>query len=316
MASGAVRRARTSLAGRGAIVVLALHRVLEDEPFMRTNSLAGMVLRRRTFSKMAAYVSARFQTVSLHGATPDRGPRTVRIAFTFDDGWRDTYDCAFPAARAAGVPMTIFLCPGLLSRYNPFWPEQVSGSLRARHPGIREADVRSVIEQLKASSPEVRGRAVRACVEATEHQADPANPDRTLNWTDIDEMDRAGVTFGAHTRTHQILTSIDESAALDEVLTSKAAIEGRLARPCTLFSYPNGNYSDTVKRLVADAGISLAFTMDRGAWTAGADILAIPRVNLAEDDVTGPAGRFSRVMFEYAVFWKAARASRARGELA
>jgi hypothetical protein len=52
----------------------------------------------------------------------------------------------------------------------------------------------------------------------------------------------------------------------------------------------------------------MAFTTIPGVFAPDTNPLLIPRINIWERKVTSPAGRFSRAAFEYAVFWKAARA--------
>ncbi len=134
--------------------------------------------------------------------------------------------------------------------------------------------------------------------------------DATLSRHQIKVMRRAGVTIGSHTQTHQILTSLPEDAVREELERSKTELEETLHAPVRAFAYPNGNHAERVRKLVAEAGYELAFTMERGAWTTTCDPLRIPRINVAEDDVTGPRGNFSSIMFDYTVFWRAWRSTR------
>ncbi len=124
-------------------------------------------------------------------------------------------------------------------------------------------------------------------------------------------MDAAGVRFGCHTQTHQILTAVPLQDARREIRDGQRALESVLHRPCRLFAYPNGNYSWATRRVLAEEGFTAAFTTQCGAWTPGADPLAVPRVNVSEANVAGLSGRFSPVMFQYTVFWKTWRAMRA-----
>ncbi|MBS1857053.1 MAG: polysaccharide deacetylase family protein [Acidobacteria bacterium] len=303
--------ARRHLRRRGAVVVLALHRVLEDWQLERTNSLSGIVLRRITFSRLAEWLSRRYQVVDLGRGPSGPTPGQLRVAITFDDGWHDTCAVALPVTSALRLPITVFVCPGLLAKDRPFWPERVVAALRANRPGATEAEIETIVEDLKYRDPAERDATLsrEGQPEAASHPAGSA--DRTLSWGQILTMHRTGVTFGAHTQTHQILTAVDEGVAASEIRESRVALESALGMSCALFAYPNGNHSAATRALLADAGFTEAFTMKRGAWMATSDPLAIPRVNLAEDDITGPGGRFSRAMFEYMVFWRVWRTSRA-----
>jgi peptidoglycan/xylan/chitin deacetylase (PgdA/CDA1 family) len=306
---GAIAAARRKLSGRRAIVVLALHRVLSDSELARTNSLSGIVLRDHTFTGLADYVSRRFETVDVSRCAPGGPASGLRLAFTFDDGWRDNYISAFPIARAFGIPMTIFLCPGLLERSTPFWPERVAAELRARRPRVRWAEVEAAIEDMKLVAHDTRESAAVAPPALAQASPGPEDHvDSSLSWAEAAEMDRAGVVFGAHTQTHQVLTTVSGFMAQSEIEESRAEIVRVLGKPCDIFAYPNGNHSPATRRILARAGFSRAFTMDRGAWTVSSDPLAIPRINVAEDDVTGPRGRFSRALFNYTVIWKTFRA--------
>lgn len=306
-AAGQTDLARRRLRERGAVIVLALHRVLEDGELECTNSLPGIVLRSITFRRLAEWIALRCQAADLGREPSGPVPGSLRVALTFDDGWEDTYSAALPIAQAFGLPMTVFVCPGLLAQDSPFWPERLAAAIRAHRPAATVTEVESAVDLLK-----LRGAAEREAMLAAEGATCPAGPgDRTLSWEQIAVMRRGGVTFGAHTQTHQILTAVEPGVAEWEVRESKAALEAALGGECLLFAYPNGDHSAATRPLLEEAGFTRAFTIARGAWVEASDALAIPRVNLAEDDVAGPTGIFSPAMFEYEVFWKPWRAARA-----
>jgi peptidoglycan/xylan/chitin deacetylase (PgdA/CDA1 family) len=125
---------------------------------------------------------------------------------------------------------------------------------------------------------------------------------------ELPALRRKGIDLGSHTYSHQILTQIPLEAAAKELRSSRAAIEGALLSPCETFAYPNGNCSLEIRNLVAQAGYKMAFTTQTGLWTSGCDPLQVPRINISEDRIVGPLGKFSRAMFEYQVFWRGRRA--------
>jgi len=311
-ASGCLWWAKRQLRRRGAVLVLTFHRILDDAEFRLTCSLPGMVVRRRTFETLAAHAAREFEAVDFAQAIAGTAGK-LRVMFTFDDGWKDNYTNALPVMRACGMPATVFVCPGLIGRTLPFWPEAIASLLGEATPRVPGAEIELLIERLKTYSAVRRQQYISQLCEfhVPADRRDAYNGDRTVSWDDIREMDAAGVKVGCHTHTHQILTTVPEQTARQEIRESKRAIEEVLGRRCNLFAYPNGNTSAATRRILAEEGFTAAFTTERRAWTSGSDPMAIPRINVCEESVVGLTGRFSPAMFQYSVFWKAWRAMRA-----
>ena len=305
---GGLRRARRELSKRGAIVILTLHRVLDDEANENSHSLPGIVIRERTFRKLVEYVVEHCDPVHLGDAGPGKRSSKLRVVITFDDGWRDNYSSALPIARSFGLPFTVFICPGLVGQSNPFWPEQVSALLKM--DAASPAKIEDVIEDLKRRSAGERDAYLQSLCKVSNRITNAASEfDQLLSWQEIREMRAAGVQFGSHTQTHQILTTIPQNLAASELSQSKKAIESELGEPCTTFAYPNGNCSSESRQWVAAAGYKQAVTTRKGAWTTECDPLSLPRLNVSEGNVTGLFGQFSPMMFEYTTCWWAWRAA-------
>jgi hypothetical protein len=132
----------------------------------------------------------------------------------------------------------------------------------------------------------------------------------TMTWAEIHEMHAAGIDFGAHTQTHQILDTIEPDRARAEIAESRKSIERELMAPCISFAYPNGNITPAIRQTVEAEGFKFAFTTKPGVWDSGTDPLAIPRINVSESAITGLNGEFSATMFRYKVIWRAWRVQR------
>jgi peptidoglycan/xylan/chitin deacetylase (PgdA/CDA1 family) len=106
-----------------------------------------------------------------------------------------------------------------------------------------------------------------------------------LTWERVGALDRAGtVRFGAHTVTHPNLTAIDDDAARREIAGSKAALEARVGHPVTTFCYPAGLFGARERRLVAEAGFTLATSCEPGVNTPETDPLALRRLQVVRRD--------------------------------
>lgn len=287
---------------RGGVVVLTFHRVLKDDEFFRTSSLPGMCVREKTFERFIGWARDNFELLDLKSGSPEwhRRSNRLRVAITFDDGWLDNYQSAFPIAHRRPYPAAVFVCPGLLDTPFPFWPEQVS-CLMKRAPNVLAA-----IEQLKAMPYGQRIERIEALKQQNGNAAWPAEEEpsnRTMSWQNVEEVHRNGIAIGSHTVSHAILTTLSRQDIRGELTASRNEIETQLNDVCTILAYPNGNHDYETRRLAQEAGYKFAFTTQRGYWAADTDTLRIPRVNVSEPKLTGLRGGFSRVMAEYCLFW-------------
>ena len=95
--------------------------------------------------------------------------------------------------------------------------------------------------------------------------------------TQLLEMDDAGVTIGAHSRTHPDLRVCGPEELKREVRGSKEDLEDLLAKPVTSFAYPTGLTDARVHAAVVAAGYASAVTTRPGWWRPATKPLEIPR---------------------------------------
>jgi peptidoglycan/xylan/chitin deacetylase (PgdA/CDA1 family) len=99
-----------------------------------------------------------------------------------------------------------------------------------------------------------------------------------LGWDEIVELDRDGTLgFEAHTLTHPNLLTLRDSAAREEILGSRLALEARLGRPVQAFSYPAGLFGPRERGFVAEAGFRVGVSCEPGPNTPDTDRLALRR---------------------------------------
>ena len=112
-----------------------------------------------------------------------------------------------------------------------------------------------------------------------------------LAWRDVRELAEDGVAFGSHTVTHPQLAGLGPEAISRELDGSKQAIEDRLGRPVTCFSYPyrfpeeDGPFKSRLGALLHDAGYTHGVTTVIGRAGQGENPLFLKRlpVNSADD---------------------------------
>jgi peptidoglycan/xylan/chitin deacetylase (PgdA/CDA1 family) len=225
-------------------------------------------------------------------------------AITFDDGYRDNYERAFPELRSRGLPATIFLTAGNIERREPLWFDRVLTAFRrsqrpelagengSRAPlGTVEEKWRAalrVLMELKNLDVEDRTDRIARLYETLDVNPSSAEPDLLLTWDEVREMSGQGITFGSHTMTHFVLSRCTPERARWELIESKRLIESQVGKPVRLLAYPHGkleDFSSDVARYAREAGYGLALTTVWGTNSAQDDRFQLRRMSPWPADV-------------------------------
>jgi peptidoglycan/xylan/chitin deacetylase (PgdA/CDA1 family) len=100
-----------------------------------------------------------------------------------------------------------------------------------------------------------------------------------LNWQELHELIRAGLSAGCHTRTHPDLRDLATSEMLQEITGAKSRIEDALGAPVEAFAYPYGAYNHKVRAMVASE-FFLACSTVLGFVGSGSDPFALERLDM------------------------------------
>ncbi len=68
------------------------------------------------------------------------------------------------------------------------------------------------------------------------------------------------VSIGSHTRTHPILSELNEDQMRDEIINAKIELEQIFGRPVFYLAYPSGDFNPLIGKITGEAGYRLAFT--------------------------------------------------------
>lgn len=103
-----------------------------------------------------------------------------------------------------------------------------------------------------------------------------------MTQTQVRECLAAGVSIGAHTRTHVDLRSSDDAALEGELRGCREDLEDLVGAPVTSLAYPFGHLDSRVRKAAYAAGYATAVTTKRGWARPSGDPLRVPR-NIIED---------------------------------
>ncbi|GAB4571219.1 MAG: hypothetical protein Kow0077_07320 [Anaerolineae bacterium] len=274
--------------GHERLTVLAHHRVTPDVlhpdfPYYQPNVSATPEM----FEAQLAYIASHYHVIGLedlrqfvaHGASLP--PRPLLI--TFDDGFRDNYDYAFPVLKRYGFPAVLFLMTSRMDEPVLAWWDACAYCFfhtdrgRADLPLLGETDLSTpvlklaarerLMKHMKRVSEAEKLAALEQLPEALGVPEPPRVPEMFVTWDQVREMDSNGVVCMPHTMTHPILTRVDTDQQRSEITGSAARVREVTGREMVAFAYPNGtidDYNETTLQALRSAGIELAFTLTPG----------------------------------------------------
>ena len=292
LSSAALRLARTPAAERVAgglervdrrsarmLTVLTYHRV--DEPDARPLlDPALLSAAPREFERQIAHIAARHRPLSLDellAIRRDEAELPARaVLVTFDDAYRDFAEHAWPVLRRHGVPATLFVPTAYAAdRDRRFWWDRLHAagaprSASAEVSALPHPDAMRRVDELVAELGEV----------------DPG--DVILDWDELRALAAEGVALAAHTRTHPRLDRLPVEQAVEEVRGSLADLERETGAAAPAFAYPEGGHADAVVNALADEGVEVAFTTERGVNDLRRpDWLRLRRINVGRRSSVG-----------------------------
>lgn len=285
---GSIRHVLTS-----EVLLLGYHRVLDipDEerfpfdPELVSASVAQFRWQMQMLSDRYSPITCEtlIQYLDGKGSLPKRP-----VIVTFDDGFADNYEHAFPVLKEIGIPATIFISTDYIGTDKVFWFDRVVQVLLQSKQvklvfeslggmylqlGQTVSSRRSASERLLVILKSIPDAKRLQAIEELEQHAERDMPasdrelSRILSWRQVVEMSQSGIEFGSHSRSHPVLARLDEAGLVNELRGSREVLEERIGKPVRVLSYPVGGFNDiseTVTREVQAAGYRLGVSYVSG----------------------------------------------------
>jgi len=292
---------------RGVGVIFVLHRVFpeanEPKAFAPNRSLE--VTPKFLDSVLDQVQDAGFDVISLDEAMRrlNEGEHEPFVCFTFDDGYRDNLEYAYPLFRRRSLPLTIYVPTDYPDGSGELWwiaLEKIVACAREvqlrcngelwRLPTATAAEKYRAFEKimcwLRRLDEDTQRRVVRTLAES--HGVDMAADCRkdVMTWDEIRSIAADPlVTIGAHSKGHFAIGKLCESNALEEMRGSAERIERELGKRPLHFAFPYGDPESAGPRdfaLAREAGFATAVTTRKGMLfqTHKDQLTALPRAGL------------------------------------
>ena len=281
------------------IIILVYHRV-----YPKKDNLFVPYVSPEEFENQIKYLQKYFKIFSLeelvnflkNSKIYNEEYKNIAV-ITFDDGYKDNYIYAYPILKSNRIPATIFLATDYIGKDKLFWWDKVGYIIyntkkdKINIPNIGEylfnnnKEKRNCIfillEKLKKFPNKLKNKYIFILQNICNVTIPSGLGEKmVLSWDEIHEMNDNGIYFGAHTKTHPILTNENLKEAEKEIVDSKKIIEDHLKIKIRSFSYPNGSFNNEIIKLMKNNGFDCAVSTNQSLINKYDinDIYNLPRI--------------------------------------
>jgi len=305
------------------VLILSYHRVVGNYGLESERGLPTLNIARDTFRKHLEVLCESHEVTRLEDALEVLGGRRAArrdlAVVTFDDGYRDVYENAFPVLREMKLPAIAYVPSAFIGTekrlaHDRLWAVLQTMDKRALGPmsvGVGAAyeglllrafdgapTPNKVLERLISDNPTP---VLYGLAEALEDRlridrAEAPRGQLPMAWEMLREMGAHGVETGAHTADHTVLTNQPLDEARREIAACKSVLEKGTGRPVRHFAYCNGWYSAGVAQALRAEGFVSAVTTEDMPNMPGVDPYALKRKVLWEMSSAGILGGWSKAL--------------------
>ena len=226
------------------------------------------------------------------------------VCITFDDGYRDLLQYAWPILKKNNVPFALYVPTGFPDRIGELWwaalERVIANNDRIglyidgrdqRFDCITVDDKRNIYNQLywwlrtRPTEEELR-EAIRDLSARYGVDMKALCDELCMTWEDIAELSRDSlVTIGAHTVNHPMLGKTTDRVARSEMEMSRVVIESAIGIRPEHFAYPVGDPASAGPRefaIAAELGFKTAVTTQAGVLFREHrnHLMSLPRLSL------------------------------------
>jgi peptidoglycan/xylan/chitin deacetylase (PgdA/CDA1 family) len=276
-----------------AVIILCFHRVTnEKHSWLRVYPDAdGFEWRMRALQSLLPIYDLESALDNLR----DGSLKKTVAAVSFDDGYKDNIDVAFPILNRLAIPATFFVSTGFLgssgltgerlrqafattSETQLKVPEVQESSLIWTDELSRSQVMTKVNRSLKYMHWLERERLTNEIVSALGSKDDAS---AMMTSEDLLKLEAAGMKIGSHSHMHAIGNVISDEEFTTDLQSSLSVLSSKLNNPISIFAFPNGktqlDYGAKHLPLVKAVGFKYAITSNPGIVEPSFEAFAVPR---------------------------------------
>jgi len=222
------------------------------------------------------------------------------VALTFDDGFRNVVENAYPLLKEFQAKGCYYLITDLIGTDRLVWTDYIETVVRNSPKGVFEltykgdkiryrldtkASYESAMKDIKAKLRKLSDKDRNEHMRQFENRETGNIPKEFLfaQWEQIGSLDKNVLEIGSHTKTHPNCDRLSSEKEFEEELhDSRMEIEKRIGIPVRHFCYPAGAFNSEIIGRLKGYGYGSAVTTQPGLNDEDADLFSLKRVYVDE----------------------------------
>ena len=263
------------------------------------------------FEKQCLFIKKHFNVISLDELCVLREQKQEHkkkyAVITFDDGYIDNYQEAFPVLKKYNIPATFYVATNFVGNDLIPWWDEIAYILRKAEgktyqlPNQKQTyylkpnEIEAVISRIIYDAKRLDGITVIDVLDDIRstflEELSEFNTERHtlfMGWNHLKEMVQNNMKVGSHTLSHQVLSQLTEKEQKHELSQSKAIIEQYLSTSIDSVVYPVGRshcYTEKTCQLAQSVGYHFAFNNEPGRITLNSNSYDLNRFCIGSDSI-------------------------------
>ncbi len=281
-------------------VFLNYHRVISDEEYIKDNRPDNdLIISKSVFEKQIKFLKQNFNVISINDINKNFNLKK-KIVITFDDGYFDNLENAFPILQKYNCPAIIYIVTSFLDNKNYPWWLKIWRIIEANENIIydqKKFDITNKISKIKTynffckkivmmKNSEQNSFFNIISKDLKNKKIDKIN--EFLSSDDLINLSKSElIEIGCHTHYHQNLKILNEKELNDEIKKSKLILEQILGKEVNHFSIPYGTnkrFSKKSIELLKKFNFKTIVTTESGNFRIK-NIFRIPRIGIGNNDL-------------------------------
>jgi peptidoglycan/xylan/chitin deacetylase (PgdA/CDA1 family) len=290
------------------IVVLTYHRILPFDSRINSFSHKSIMTDPANFEMQLQVINQYFKVTNIHTLSialdKQKEAEKTQCLITFDDGWFDNYEYAYPLLKKYECEALIFIPLEYVSTNATFWQERLGFlvwktvelktdssiklmdklgiNIKSDVKSDKLTEVNNYVRSLKSKSySEIEAIIKEFTTLLNREGGSPI--DKHMSWDQLIDLVDNGITIGSHACSHKILTKLTQDEVNRELIQSKTVLENKLQTNISTIAYPNGDYNHDIGYLAKKAGYKLGFGTSYGYVDEKSDLYNLERININDE---------------------------------